>query len=181
MPNVSKRVRVCCGLLLGLRRHDFRAARTWLRTMYPGLGLARRLCRFACWSIRQMLIEIPESMKYASWQTTVKKKAFWLEDVNPHENHPWRDAPGAELPKSCHVAVIGGGFTGAAAAYHWAQNGENDKNMVILEMADVASGSSGRNEGLVVMGRYYAMVHGFVLDRRLRQKYLPTKKYHNLL
>ena len=169
MPNVFKRLWICCGLLLGLRRHDFRAAKTWLNTMYPGVGLAKRLYRFACWSIRQMLIEIPESMRYASWQKPVKKKAFWLEDINPHENHPWRDNPAAKLPQSCHVAVIGGGFTGAAAAYHWAQNGDNGQTMAILEMEDVASGSSGRNEGLVVMGRYYGMVYGFVLDD-LKQK-----------
>ena len=48
MPNVFKRVWICCGLLVGLRTHDFRAAKTWLTTMYPGVGLARRLYRFAC-------------------------------------------------------------------------------------------------------------------------------------
>lgn len=151
-------------MVLGLRTHDFRAAKTWINTMYPGVGLTGRLCRFVCWSIRQMLVEIPESIEYASWQKPVKKKASWLEDPNPHEDHPWRNAPDAKLPESCHVAVIGAGFTGAGAAYHWSKIAENDRKMVILEMEDAASGSSGRNEGLVVMGRYYAVVYDFVLD-----------------
>ena len=35
MPlGILDRVRVCLGLLSGLRRHDFRAARTWFRMMY---------------------------------------------------------------------------------------------------------------------------------------------------
>ncbi len=163
-PNVFKRLKIACGLLLSMCIHDFRAAKTFITTMYPGVGLVKRLYLFICWSIRQMLIEIPESMEYACWQRPLKKKAVWLEDVNPHEDHPWRNNPDAKLPQSCHVVVIGAGFTGAAAAYHWSKNVDGDRKMVVLEMEDPASGSSGRNEGLVVMGRYYAMVYGFVLD-----------------
>ena len=163
-PNVFKRLKIACGLLLGMRMQDFRAAKTWITTMYPDVGFMKRLYRFVCWSIGQMLIDIPESLEYASWERPVKKKSFWLEDVNPHENHPWRNIPDAKLSQSCHVVVIGAGFTGAAAAYHWSKIVDDDKKMIVLEMEDAASGSSGRNEGLVVMGRYYSLVYGFVLD-----------------
>ena len=169
MPSVFKRIETACGLLIGLRRHDFRAARTWLNMMYPGVNLMTRLYRFVCWSVGQMLIEIPQAMGYASWNAPIKKKSFWLDDANPFEDHPWRKNPGSELPQSCYVAVIGAGFTGAGAAYHWSKNAVDGKTMVVLEMGDPASGSSGRNEGLVVMGRYYAMIYGFVLDD-LKQK-----------
>lgn len=163
MSNVFQRIRVAGGLLLGLRIYDFRVARTWTNLMYPGDGLVKKLYRFVCWSIRTMLIQIPESIGYASWGKPLNKRSFWLDDINPHENHPWRNGPDAKLPEACHVVVIGAGFTGGASAYHWSQRSEDGKKMVVLEMDDVASGSSGRNEGLVVMGRYYALVYNLVL------------------
>ena len=163
MPNVFQRIQVACGLLLGLGIHDFRAARTWMNTMYPGVTPPTKLYRFLCWSLKTMLSDIPAAMPFASWQKPIKKTAFWLDDANPHANYPWRDHPQVTLPETCHLVVIGAGFTGAAAAYHWSQNAQDDKKMVVLEMNEVASGSSGRNEGLVVMGRYYAMVHNFML------------------
>ena len=36
--------------------------------------------------------------------------------------------------------------------------------MVLLEMNEAASGASGRNEGVVVMGRFYAYVKKMMLD-----------------
>ena len=87
---VLKRIKIVCELLFGIGIHDLRAAKTWMTTMYPGVGIVKRLYLFVCWSIRQMLIVIPESMEYASWRQPVKKKSIWLEDVNPHGNHPWR-------------------------------------------------------------------------------------------
>ena len=41
--------------------------------------------------------------------------------------------------------------------------------MVVVEMGDAASGSSGRNEGLVVMGRYYHNVFTTVLKHLSRK------------
>ena len=56
--------------------------------------------------------------------------------------------------------MIGAGFTGAGCAYHWSKQGAG--RLALLEMEDPASGASGRNEGLVVMGRYFAMVRDTV-------------------
>ena len=90
---------------------------------------------------------------------------MWLIDANPLANHPWKSDPSARLPQEVDTVVIGAGFTGAALAYHWARRAPEERRLLVLEMDDPASGSSGRNEGLVVMGRYFKMVHDTVLDR----------------
>ena len=50
--------------------------------------------------------------------------------------------------------------------------------MVVLEMNEASSGASGRNEGLVVMGRYYAMVKGTVEHHlaRVRRDLSPEQR-----
>lgn len=164
------RLRVFFGLLFGLRKHDFRAARTWVNTMYPGVSPLTKFMRFVNWSLRQMWCEVPDALRCATFAAQVSKTPIWLADRNPLENHPWVGDPAATLPEQAEVVVIGAGFTGAALAYHWAKRAPNQQekpdpraNMVLLEMGEAASGSSGRNEGLVVMGRYCYMVFGTVL------------------
>lgn len=151
-------------LLLGLRRHDFRAARTWIATMYPGIPLWSRLYRFTCWSLQQMWCEIPRTARMASFATPVLRTPIWLAAGNPLDNQPWAANPQATLPQQADVVVIGAGFTGASLAYHWSKKSPAGNRMVVLEMNDAASGASGRNEGLVVMGRYCYMVYKTVLD-----------------
>ena len=164
MPNLLDRFGVCLSLLTGLRRHDFRAARTWIRMMYAGShSLPVAVVKFIGWALGQMLGEIPTAMRDTTWAPKVSKTPFWLAQGNPLENHPWRSNPDAGLPESAHVVVIGAGFTGGSLAYHWSKNAPAESKMVVLEMGDAADGSSGRNEGLVVMGRFYSYVHKTVL------------------
>ncbi|WP_198950432.1 FAD-dependent oxidoreductase [Kineosporia sp. A_224] len=53
----------------------------------------------------------------------------------------------AALPSSARVVVIGGGVGGASVAYHLAQAGERD--VLLLERADLTSGSTFHSAGLV--------------------------------
>lgn len=48
------RLRTPVWLLAGMRRHDLRAARTWINTRYPGASRFARYGRFLCWSLTQM-------------------------------------------------------------------------------------------------------------------------------
>ena len=117
------------------------------------------IAKFTGWAFRQMLGAIPTAMRDTTWASKVSKTPFWLAQGNPLENHPWRSNPDAGLPESAHVVVIGAGFTGGSLAYHWSKSTPVESKMVVLEMGDAAGGSSGRNEGLVVMGRFYSYVH----------------------
>lgn len=158
-PGLPQRVKVICGLLLGLRRHDLRAANTFLNAMYPGVPWLVRVIRFVGWFLRNGFVDIPKGLEDVSWDKPVSKVPIWLAEGNPLENYPFSKDPQARLPESAEVVVIGAGFTGASVAYHWSKRSADEKLLVLLEMGDAASGSSGRNEGVVVMGRYYSYVY----------------------
>lgn len=163
-PSLRERLRVTAGLLCGLRWHDLRAAGTWVRTMYPGLPRVARCFKFIRWALVQMWREIPLGMSGTTFAQKVSRTPIWLADGNPLENHPWATDPRAAFPKAARVVVIGAGFTGASLAYHWSRRAASDSKLVLVEMGEAASGSSGRNEGLVVMGRYCHMVQNTVLN-----------------
>ena len=144
-----------------MRRHEFRAARTWINTMYPGKILIHRLLLFSMWSVKSLWRTIPDALDRVQFENPVSRTPVWLKDKNPLENHPWKDSPDLKFPEQAEVVIIGAGFAGAGAAYHWSKHGK--AKMVVLEMKDAASGSGGRNAGVVTMGRYYYYVHSTVL------------------
>ena len=59
-------------------------------------------------------------------------------------------ASSADLPGRARVVVVGAGIVGASVAYHLAKLGED---VLVLERASVASGTSWHAAGLVVRGR----------------------------
>jgi len=157
------RARVFVRLLFSIRRHDFRAARTFMQMTFPKDSPFIRLVKFVGWSLHQMWNTIPQAMRHTRFADKVSKVPVWLKDGNPLENHPWATRPDAKLPELADTVVIGCGLGGCAVAYHWSRQAPSERNLVVLEMGDPASGSAGRNEGLVVMGRYYYMVKQTVL------------------
>ena len=104
-------------ILAGLRRHDFRAARTWIATMYPKKGLLRRLLLFFGWALDIMWRKIPDALEWAKFEKPVSRTSVWLAEGDPFENHPWATNPGVGLPPEAEVVVIGAGFIGSAVAY----------------------------------------------------------------
>ncbi|MAE67091.1 MAG: hypothetical protein CMJ18_22760 [Phycisphaeraceae bacterium] len=161
------RLRTVIDLLLGMHRVDFQAASRFVGLKYSSSWWPVKWLRFTWWALRQLLVRIPSSARYLTIAPHVSRTPMWLIDPNPHANHPWANDPSAQLCDEVDAVVIGAGFTGAAVAYHWARRtgdrGDEAPTLAVIEMDDPASGSSGRNEGLVVMGRYYAMVHDTVL------------------
>lgn len=156
------RIRTFFGLIAGLRRHDFRAARTFTRMRFPKNSSPVRFIKFVGWAFRHMLVDIPDAITDSKFGPEVSKVPYWLSKGNPLENYPWGDDPSAKLPETTHTVVIGCGLFGGALAYHWSKKA-GDEEMVVVEMNEAASGSGGRNEGLVVMGRYYDYVYRTVI------------------
>lgn len=160
-PGAVERIRAACYLAVHLHRHDFRAARTFLRRTYPDDGPFRRAVHFLAWLRNQCGQAIPCALRTVSFHDPVSSTPIWLADANPLAGHPWSRDPAAQLPSQAEVVVIGAGFTGASLAYHWAKS-SSQRPMVVLDIADPASGASGRSAGEVVMGRYFAMVFSTV-------------------
>lgn len=162
-PSLLRRLRVAAGLFARLRKPDFQAAGTFVSKHYGDRSFPARWCLFLGWALRQMFVAIPEGMQCLTIAKHVSRTPMWLLDANPLANHPWSVDPQAGLPGKADTVVIGAGFTGGALAYHWSKRAPADRLLVVLEMDDASSGASGRNEGLVVMGRYYKMVQRTVL------------------
>lgn len=122
-----------------------------------------RIVKFIGWALRQMWCTIPDAMRHTQFADEVSKVPMWLSDGNPLANSPWADNPQATLPEEADTVVIGCGLAGCAVAFHWGRKASADRKLVAIDMGDAASGSAGRNEGLVVMGRYFHMVVHTVL------------------
>lgn len=161
MVTLSERLRAAAEITRHLGGHDLRAAHTFLSRMYPNRTWLSRGARFVSWTARQCVESIPLGLRDTAFANPVSTNPIWLEDVNPLSALPVEP-----LPDRADVVVIGAGFTGASLAYHWAKSG-SPQRMVVLEMGEAASGSSGRNAGEVVMGRYFALVFSTV------RKHLP--------
>ena len=178
-PGVLTRTRVALGLLADLRGHDIHAAWTFMHRTWPQDAAPVRLLKFAGWTLRQMFGIIPDALTTVSFADEPSKVSLWLSTPNPLANHPWSTNRDTRLPEDVDVAVIGAGFTGAACAYHWSK--QEGGTMAVLEMNEAASGASGRNEGLVVMGRFYAYARSTVLDHFHRaRKDLNTEQRERL-
>ncbi|MBN81235.1 MAG: hypothetical protein CMJ70_13960 [Planctomycetaceae bacterium] len=176
LPNKNRvslwnRIRVATRLLWELRGPDFQAAGTFVRMRYGQYSLPVRWFYFLGWALRQMWIVIPDALCHLQVPSQVSSTPMWLMTPNPLANHPWQNAPQQQLPTEVDTVVIGAGFTGAATAYHWRKHSPPERSLLILEMDDPASGSSGRNEGLVVMGRYFKMVQETVLHNLNRVRH----------
>jgi glycine/D-amino acid oxidase-like deaminating enzyme len=155
----GRRISTGLGLVAGLRRHDFRAAGTFMRMEFGSCPLPTRVLKFAGWTLRQMLFVIPSVLKHVSFASPVSRTPLWLAEGNPLANHPWSDQPLAALPDEVDTVVIGAGMTGASLAYHWGKRAGASRMMTVLEMSDPGEAASGRHAGTVVMGRYFAMVY----------------------
>ena len=164
------RLQIAGELFAGLGRHDLRAARSIMNLMWRHQPQVLRGVSFLRWCLGQALGDIPDAMRHVTWANTISPTPYWLAAGNPLADHPWQGRPEARLPHIADVVVIGAGFTGGAMAYHWSNKAPADRSLVVLDMGDAASGSSGRNEGVVVMGRHPHYVHSTVLPvlRRVR-------------
>ena len=154
VPTIFTRIRTAIGLLAGLRDYDVRLAKSYIDRTYPDLPRWIQLSRFGVWAAKQVFVTIPAATVNATFSRKISPTSIWLAGKNPLANHPWAEQPDARLPEQVEVVVVGAGFTGAASAYHWSRHGTGQ--MAVLEMNEAASGASGRNEGVVVMGRFYA-------------------------
>ena len=163
------RLRVLLGLLIGLRWRDLESAIRFMNVRYPQDSRVVRLVKFLNWSFDVMWRRIPDSEAWVELSETISKTPYWLTAENPIADHPWTTNPVAPLPEQAEVVVVGAGFGGAAVAYHWSKHGTAP--LVILERDQAASGSAGRNGGIVVMAG--GALHGYYV-------YAPVKKYLGL-
>ena len=152
---VLLRIRVFFHLLINIRRHDFRSARTFTIMKYPNDPSIIKFIKFFRWALKHMWCEIPDAMRHTRFDDKVSKVPFWLKDGNPLENYPWVKNMDTKLTETADSVVIGCGLGGCAVAYHWGRKSPSNRKLIALDMWDPASGSAGRNEGLVVMGRYF--------------------------
>jgi len=104
--------------------------------MYPGSPLATRLGRFAGWAHETNWREIPDSAEFIEIGESVSSTPIWLTDPNPFQNHPFAENFETALPERVEVVVIGAVLVGAAAAYHWSQEGREP--LILLERNDPA-------------------------------------------
>jgi glycine/D-amino acid oxidase-like deaminating enzyme len=75
----------------------------------------------------------------------------------PATTSPWGEPPWkidfvpqpSDLPEEADFAVVGGGFTGLAAAA-WLRHADPSKSVVVLEASRIGAGASGRTGGIVL-------------------------------
>ncbi len=102
----------------------------------------------------------PESLRAIA---DVKLKPFWLDDPARPES-----APPLTTDIQTDLAVIGGGFTGLWTAL-LAKQADPNRDVVLLEAGEVASGASGRNGGFCAA----SLTHGIENGRSRWERELP--------
>ncbi len=60
------RLHVFLGLLCGLRKHDFRAAATWINAMYPSVSPVAQFFKFVRWPLWQMTERHLRTLSFSS-------------------------------------------------------------------------------------------------------------------
>ena len=133
---------------------------------HPDSSWIIRMVRFLRWVLPVIFHKIPEAERAASLARPVSHHPIWLAQGNPLANYPFEKNPAIRLPLKADIVVIGAGFTGASIAYHASHRANH--RMVVLDQADPASGASGRNAGVVVMGRYFQKIYASVLKNLAR-------------
>ncbi len=81
------------------------------------------------------------------WISEYYVNGFWIESAGLYQQPP--NPPLLQTKTSADLAIIGGGFTGLASAYHLAKRFPA-KKIILLEAARCGYGASGRNGGQVV-------------------------------
>ena len=71
---------------------------------------------------------------------------FWFESANLYKQPP---NPPLKARAKADIAIVGGGFTGLAAAFHLAARFP-EKKILLLESAYCGYGASGRNGGMAI-------------------------------
>ena len=92
-PSFWFRLKVMLGLICGLRRHDFRAARSFANMQFSERSSLVKFGKFLAWALRQMWCEIPETIRSSSFEKPISRVPIWLADGNPWANYPWNDNP----------------------------------------------------------------------------------------
>ncbi len=160
---VLARVRTVFGLLSAMRMRDLKSAIRLINVRY-GRGLPFvRFLRFLGWALNAVWSEIPDSQPWVTTDEKIFNTPYWLTAANPLKNHPWASDPRSRLPERAHTVVVGAGFGGAAVAYHWSK--QATEPLVVLEGKEAASGSAGRNGGILVMAGGH--LHGYYVYERV--------------
>ncbi|KAI1148907.1 FAD dependent oxidoreductase [Nemania diffusa] len=80
-----------------------------------------------------------------SWQTHSGTRSFWQSDgQNAYADF---NIGTVDLPPSCEVLIVGGGYAGISTAYHLLKLDRPPSSVVLLEAREACSGATGRNGG----------------------------------
>lgn len=100
--------------------------------------------------LEQATMQLAKGVSWWSYPTSWEKlevdenQSLWASYTPNYQ----RNAP-LEGDTTADLAIIGGGFTGMSAAYHFSKHFP-DKRCIILESKSLANGASGRNGGMML-------------------------------
>ena len=154
---VLTRLRTIFELLGDMRMRDLRSAIRFMNVRYARDLPFVRVLRFLASAFNAVWREIPDSQPWVATDERISDTPYWLTAENRLENHPWKTDPSSRLPGSAHTVVVGAGFGGAAVAYHWSKHASEP--LIVVERNEAASGSAGRNGGILVMAGGH--LHGY--------------------
>lgn len=66
---------------------------------------------------------------------------FWRTELHELDSH----RSTTELPEESDLVIIGGGYAGAATAFHYYNENDSPGSVLILEARQACSGATGRN------------------------------------